>query len=201
MKSGPTLRDPIDCILAGSSVQEISQSRILEQVSISYSRGSSWSRDRTQVSCIGRQVFFFTTKPLGKLRRGYLEYQNCNLFIWSLQETYVFVRLFLICRAIFGPGKWGFNCAMSQTRKLFIPCGLVLLKNQQKHFYPERKSDTCLREASQVPPSQSQRLRILYLHCQRVLSRPALLSLTIDILSCLTSLPFLDLSGTVKLMK
>ena len=24
---------------------------------------------------------FFTTKPLGKLRRGYLEYQNCNLFI------------------------------------------------------------------------------------------------------------------------
>ena len=140
---------------------------------------------------------FFTTMLLGKLRRGYLEYQNCNLFIWSLQEIYVCVCLFLICRqTIFGPGKWGFNCDMSQTRKISIPCGLVLLKNQQKYFYPERKSDSCLREVSQVPPSQSQRLGILYLHCQTVLSRPAPSSLTADILSCLTSFPFLDLSNS-----
>ena len=140
---------------------------------------------------------FFTTILLGKLRRGYLEYQNRNLFIWSLQEIYVFVCLFLICRqTIFGPGKWGFNCDMFQTRKISIPCGLVLLKDQQKYFYPERKSDSCLREASQVPPSQSQRLGILYLHCQTVLSRPAPSSLTADILSCLTSLPFLDLSNS-----
>ena len=34
------------------SVQEISQSRILEWVAISFSRGSSWPRDGTCISCI-----------------------------------------------------------------------------------------------------------------------------------------------------
>ena len=37
----------------------ILQARTLEWVAISFSRGSSWSRDRTHVSCIGRWVFFF----------------------------------------------------------------------------------------------------------------------------------------------
>ena len=42
-----------------SSVHGISQARILKWVAISFSRGSSWPRDRTcvsYVSCIGRQV-------------------------------------------------------------------------------------------------------------------------------------------------
>ena len=37
---------------AGSSVHEIFQARILERVAISFSRGYSWSRDWTQVSCV-----------------------------------------------------------------------------------------------------------------------------------------------------
>ena len=40
-QSYPTLSDPKDCIPAGSSVHGISQARILEQVAIFYSRGSS----------------------------------------------------------------------------------------------------------------------------------------------------------------
>ena len=36
-----TLYDPIDCSLAGSSVHEISQASILEQVAMPSSRGSS----------------------------------------------------------------------------------------------------------------------------------------------------------------
>ena len=32
--------------------------RILEQVAISYSRGSSRPRDRTRISCIGRQILY-----------------------------------------------------------------------------------------------------------------------------------------------
>ena len=46
------------------SVHGISQARILEWVSISFSRGSSWPRDKTCVSCIGRWIF--STKPPGK---------------------------------------------------------------------------------------------------------------------------------------
>ena len=41
----------------GCSVHGISQARILEWVAISFSRGSSWSRDRTQVSSISGRWF------------------------------------------------------------------------------------------------------------------------------------------------
>ena len=40
-----TPSDPMDCILPGSSVHEISQARILEWVAISFFRGSSQPRD------------------------------------------------------------------------------------------------------------------------------------------------------------
>ena len=48
----PTLCDPMDCSLPGSSVHEIFQARVLEWGAISFSRGSSRPRDRTWVSCI-----------------------------------------------------------------------------------------------------------------------------------------------------
>ena len=41
----------MDCSPPGSSVHGILQTRILEWVAIPFSRGSSWPRDRTQVSC------------------------------------------------------------------------------------------------------------------------------------------------------
>jgi len=47
-----TLYDPMDCSPPGSSVHEILQARILEWVALSPSRGSSQTRDQTQVSCI-----------------------------------------------------------------------------------------------------------------------------------------------------
>ena len=56
-----TLWDPMDCSPPDSSVHGFSQARILEWVPISYSRGSSWSRDRTSISCIfwiGRWILY-----------------------------------------------------------------------------------------------------------------------------------------------
>ena len=44
------------CHPPGSSVHGILQARILEWVTISFSRGFSQPRDRTRVSCIGRQI-------------------------------------------------------------------------------------------------------------------------------------------------
>jgi len=67
MLSCVQLCNPMDCSLPGSSVQGIFQARILEWVTISFSRGSSQSRDRNWVSCssciAGR---FFTAEPPGK---------------------------------------------------------------------------------------------------------------------------------------
>ena len=56
----PTLCDPMDYSPPGPSLHGILQERILEWVAMPYSRGSSWLRDWTWVSCvscIGRWVW------------------------------------------------------------------------------------------------------------------------------------------------
>ena len=57
-KSCLTLWDPMDYSPLGSSVHGIPQARMLGWVVISSSRGSSWPRDRTHVSCIGRWILY-----------------------------------------------------------------------------------------------------------------------------------------------
>ena len=52
-----TLHDPMDYSQPGSSVHGILQARILECAAIPFSRGSSWLRDWTQVSCIAGRFF------------------------------------------------------------------------------------------------------------------------------------------------
>ena len=56
-QSCPTLCDPMDCSLRGSSVHGIFQARILERVAISFSRRSSRPGDQTWVSRIVRRSF------------------------------------------------------------------------------------------------------------------------------------------------
>ena len=53
----PTLCNPTDCSLPGSSVRGIHQARILKWVVISFSRRSFPPRDRTRVSCIANGLF------------------------------------------------------------------------------------------------------------------------------------------------
>ena len=52
LQSCLTLCEPMDCSPPGSSVLGTLQARILEWVAMPSSRGSSWPRDRTHVSCI-----------------------------------------------------------------------------------------------------------------------------------------------------
>ena len=47
----------MDCSPPGFFVHRILQARIPEWVAISFSRGSSWPRDQTQVSCIAGRFF------------------------------------------------------------------------------------------------------------------------------------------------
>ena len=53
----PTLGDPVDCSLPGSSIHGILQARIVEWVAISFSRGFSQPRDRTRVPRIAGRSF------------------------------------------------------------------------------------------------------------------------------------------------
>jgi len=51
-QSCPTLCDPMDCSLPGSSVHGIFQAIVLEWIAISFSKGSFQPRDRTRISRI-----------------------------------------------------------------------------------------------------------------------------------------------------
>ena len=62
-QSCPALWDPMDYSLPGSSIHGIFQASVLEWVAISFSRGSSAPRDRTQVSRItGRHFTIWATR-------------------------------------------------------------------------------------------------------------------------------------------
>ena len=68
------LWDPMDYSLRGSTVHGIFQTRILEWVAISFSRGSSWPRDQTQISCIiGRCFTIWATR---EAQKGWIVYRN-----------------------------------------------------------------------------------------------------------------------------
>ena len=63
LQSCLTLCDPMDCSLLSSSVHGILRAGILEWVAISFSRGSSWPRDRTWISSVtGRFCTVWSTR-------------------------------------------------------------------------------------------------------------------------------------------
>ena len=69
-QSYPTLCNPMDCSLPGSSVHGIFQASVLEQVAISFSRGSSPPRDWTRVSrIVGRRFTIWATREVKTLKR------------------------------------------------------------------------------------------------------------------------------------
>ena len=76
-QSCPTLCDPTDCSPPGSSVHGILQARILEWVAISFSRGSSWLRDRT-LHC--RQILYCLSHQGRPLTPSlcYISWYNCK---------------------------------------------------------------------------------------------------------------------------
>ena len=62
-QSCATLCNPKDCSPPGSFVHKIFQARILEWITMSYSRGSSQPRDGTQVFRTGRHILYYQGPP------------------------------------------------------------------------------------------------------------------------------------------
>ena len=98
-QSCPTLCDPVDCSPPGSSAHGILQARILEWVAISFSRGSSWPRDQTQVSCIaGRHFNLWATREAPRQ----MLFSVLQLFtsVWMKKCYTLKMDLCWICQAI-----------------------------------------------------------------------------------------------------
>ena len=78
----PTLCNPMDYSPPGSSVHGVLQARILEWVTMPSSRGSSWPRDQTRVSCIAHR--FFTIWAIRKLFCSMInKFLSLNLVVWG----------------------------------------------------------------------------------------------------------------------
>ena len=94
----PTLCDPMDCSLSGSSVHGIFQARVLEWITISFSRGSSWPRNQTPVSCITGRRFTIWAKAFSKYLLPIYSLLLCflNSVIWkTFLKFSIFHAMFL----------------------------------------------------------------------------------------------------------
>ena len=95
-QSCPTLWDPMDCSLSGSSVHGILQRRILRWVAIPFSRVSSWPRGWTQISCIaGRFFTIWATREAPHIGLIFFDYVVGHFFtnmdensLWFYNLTY-----------------------------------------------------------------------------------------------------------------
>ena len=75
----PTLCDPMDCSPPGS-VHGILQARILQWLTVPFSRESSWPRDRTRVTCIADRFFIaWATRDREPLYEGFIKIQYPGL--------------------------------------------------------------------------------------------------------------------------
>ena len=88
----PTLCDPMDGGWPGISVHGILQARILDWVAISSSRGSSWPRDQTWVSHIGRQILYHCS-PWEALLSSYLHINNSE-WVSGMPQSLLSISLF-----------------------------------------------------------------------------------------------------------
>ena len=72
--------------LPGSSIHGILQARILEWVAISFSRGSSWPRDGTKVSCIAGKCFnLWATREAPYSHATYSHgFSSGHVWMWEL---------------------------------------------------------------------------------------------------------------------
>ena len=90
LQSCPTLHNPTDCSLPGSSVHGILQARILKWVVMSSFRGSSWPKDQIGVSMALRwQAGFLPLVPPGKPLRWY----HSPLFFFLQSHWLLFLTL------------------------------------------------------------------------------------------------------------
>ena len=84
--SCPTLCKPIDCSPPSSSIHGIPQARILEWVAIPFSRGCSWLRDWTRVSCMGRWILYHWASREAQI----LPYHMHIYLLWDWWWAHVF---------------------------------------------------------------------------------------------------------------
>ena len=103
----PTLCDPLDCRVPGSSVHRILQARVLEWVAISYSRGSSWPMDGSQVSYTAGRFFTFWATREAQLQILWRKLSKRLFHLYLKSGTDDSVRYaWIICKSVKFQSSW-----------------------------------------------------------------------------------------------
>ena len=92
----PTLCTPMDCSPPGSSVHGILQARILEWVSIPFSRGSSWPRDRIHptILCCRQILYCWAIKNANRLPEFVLSPADMTLVVLDAPHCFLWTICF-----------------------------------------------------------------------------------------------------------
>ena len=80
------------CSPPGSSVHGILQARILEWVAIPFSRGFSWPRDQTHISCLGRQILYH--RATWEATYLVMQFRHSLPILWPSHWKWWFLRSF-----------------------------------------------------------------------------------------------------------
>ena len=137
----PTLCDPTDCSLTGSSVHRLLQARILEWVAMPSSRGSSRPRDRTWVSHTAGS--FFTLWANRETPRTYTH-------ICSFKIMYAFICFWLhwvfiaacCVHSLLAEHKLG-SCGMRALDCRLVSCGTWTLLPHVLWNLPDQGLNLC----------------------------------------------------------
>ena len=92
---------PYGCNPSYSSVHGILQARLREWVAMPFSRGSSWFRDGTRVSCTSCITgSFFTAEPLGKPHSEVYTYFFATISLCTFSRSALFYNSVCICLSV-----------------------------------------------------------------------------------------------------
>ena len=132
-QSCPTLWDPMECSLPGSSVHGILQARILKWVATLFSRVSSQPRDQTQVSCIAGRL---STREVRDNPRQHIKKQRCH---FADKGTYTQNYSFFVSQVQlwkldhtegWAPKNWCFwTVVLKKTLESLLDCKEIKLVN------------------------------------------------------------------------
>ena len=103
----------MDYSLPGSSIHGIFQARVQERVAISFSRGSSWPRDRTWVSCIVGRCFYR------------LSYQGSPIYIYIYIYTHTHTYIYIYMYFLQSSFQFSYMCIIEISLSLFWPQHVV----------------------------------------------------------------------------
>ena len=129
-----TLCDPTDRSPPASSVHGILQVRILEPVAIPFSRGSSWPRDQTWLSCIADRFFIIWPEACSFLPGQIVEElfltANDTIFLFLCMHSYLhsfflyfqFNPLSYVSEKLLINSIFAYNFIHTVSRALLVTC-------------------------------------------------------------------------------